>query len=86
MRNGKPLKSKIDRVKESVTILRKLQDLGIVNTDPGYLEVHQHLKQWIDGGDAWDGRVDFPRFGRRAELVLPVRPDRVANMTIFAPR
>ena len=28
MRNGKPLKSKQDRVKESITILKKLKELG----------------------------------------------------------
>lgn len=84
--NGRPTKSKMDRVKESITILKKLQELGIPSTEPGYLETKQHLDEWIQGGDRWDGRVDFPRFGRRAELILPVRPDRVANMTLFAPR
>jgi hypothetical protein len=85
-RNGKPLKSKMDRVKESVTILKKLQELGIPTNEPGYMITKQHLDEWIAGGDVWEGRVDFPRFQRRAEMVLPVRPDRVVSMTIFAPR
>lgn len=86
MKNGKPLKSKSDRVKESITILQKLKELGIPKNEPGYLMTKQHLDEWIAGGDRWDGRVDFPRFQRRAELVLPVRPDRTVSMTIFAPR
>jgi hypothetical protein len=86
MKNGKPLKSKADRVKESITILQKLKELGIPSNEPGYMMTKQHLDEWIQGGDRWDGRVDFPRFQRRAELVLPVRPDRVVQMTIFAPR
>jgi hypothetical protein len=86
MKNGKPLKSKADRVKESITILKKLKELGIPNNEPGYYMTKEKLDEWIQGGPQWDGRIDFPRFQRRAELVLPVRPDRVVQMTIFAPR
>ena len=85
-KNGRPLKSKMDRVKESITILKKLQELGIPTNEPGYTFTKQQLDLWIQGGDRWEGRVDFPRFQRRAEMVLPVRPDRVVSMTIFAPK
>jgi hypothetical protein len=85
MKNGKPLKSKADRVKESITILKKLKELGIPKSEPGYYHTKEKLDEWIAGGDQWEGRIDFPRFQRRAELVLPVRPDRVVNMTLFAP-
>jgi hypothetical protein len=84
-RNGKPLKSKMDRVKESITILKKLKELGIPTNEPGYALTKMQLDAWIAGGDLWEGRIDFPRFQRRAEMVLPVRPDRVVSMTIFAP-
>ena len=84
-RDGKPLKSKMDRVKESITILKKLQELGIPTTEPGYRQTKEYLDQWIAGGDVWSGRIDFPRFGRRAELVLPVRPDKSISMKLFAP-
>jgi hypothetical protein len=84
-RNGKPLKSKMDRVKESITILKKLKELGIPTNEPGYNLTKMRLDEWIAGGDLWEGRIDFPRFQRRAEMVLPVRPDRVVSMTIFAP-
>ncbi len=86
VKNGRPLKSKMERVKESITILKKLKELGIPTNEPGYVFTKQKLDEWIAGGEQWDGRVDFPRFQRRAELVLPVRPDRVVSMTIFAPR
>lgn len=86
MRKGRPLKSKADRVKESITILKKLKELGIPPHEPGYYTTKEKLDEWIAGGDAWSGRIDFPRFERRAELDLPVRPDRVVQMTIFAPR
>jgi hypothetical protein len=86
MHKGRPLKSKADRVKEAITILQKLKELGIPTNEPGYMITKQKLDEWIAGGDRWEGRVDFPRFQRRAELVLPVRADRVVSMTIFAPR
>ena len=86
MEKGRPLKSKADRVKEAITILQKLKELGIPTNEPGYMITKQKLDEWIAGGDRWEGRVDFPRFQRRAELVLPVRADRVVSMTIFAPR
>lgn len=85
MRFGKPLKSKADRVKESITILKKLEELGIPSTEPGYQQTKMKLDQWIQGGNQWSGRIDFPRFGRRAELVLPIRPDRIISMKLFAP-
>ena len=83
---GKPLKSKADRVKEAVAILQKLKEIGVPPNESGYLLTKQQLDLWIAGGGQWDGRIDFPRFQRRAELILPVRPDRVASMTLFAPR
>jgi hypothetical protein len=85
-KNGRPLKPKADRVKEAITILQKLKELGIPSNEPGYLMTKHQLDEWIAGGDRWDGRIDFPRFQRRAELILPVRPDRVVSMTIFAPK
>ncbi len=85
-KNGRPLKPKADRVKEAITILQKLKELGIPTNEPGYLFTKQQLDEWIQGGDRWEGRVDFPRFQRRAELILPVKPDRVVSMTIFAPK
>lgn len=81
----KPIKSKGDRVKESVTILGKLKELGIADTDPGYLETKKHLDTWLNGGESWSGRVDFIRYGRRAELILPIRADRISSMKILAP-
>ncbi len=83
--SSKPIKPKADRVKEAVTILTKLKDLGIPDTEPGYKQTKEHLDAWINGGEAWSGRVDFPRFGRRAELILPVRADRICSMTLLAP-
>ncbi len=83
--SSKPVKSKADRVKEAITLLTKLKELGIPDTEPGYKQTKEHIDTWINGGDAWSGRVDFPRFGRRAELILPARADRISSMKLLAP-
>ena len=67
----KPIK---ERLNESMDILRKIQELGIVVTDPGYVALSKHMNEWIKGGETWKGNVDFHRWNRRAEVMLPTKP------------
>ena len=48
-----------ERIKESMAILKQLQDLGIHITDPSYKELSGRFNDWIKGGEAWVGNVDF---------------------------
>jgi hypothetical protein len=80
------LKTKEDRVKEAVTILKKLMEVGITNMDPGYKQVKEYLDKWIADGESADYRIEFARYGRKAELILPRRKDKTASLEIFAPR
>jgi hypothetical protein len=68
-----------ERLKESMTILKQLQDLGIHPTDPGYKELSGKFNDWIRGGEAWQGNVDFHRWNRRARVLLPTKTGRVAK-------
>lgn len=77
-------KNKADKVKETITLLTKLKELGIPENEPGYTETKRRCDEWINGTEAWSGRIDFPRFGRRAELILPSREGRVSSMKLFA--
>lgn len=77
-------KEKAEKVKETITLLTKLKELGIPDNEPGYLETKRRCDEWIQGTEAWSGRIDFPRFGRRAELILPARAGRVSSMKLFA--
>lgn len=79
-------KSKEDRLKETITILKKLQEVGIPDTEPGYAEAKRLMSEWVREGAAATHIVEFPRYGRRAELVLPARADRAASMNLKAPR
>lgn len=68
-----------ERLQESMTILNQLKDLGISDTDPGYKELSAKFNDWIRGGDAWQGNVDFVRWNRRAKVLLPVKPGCIAK-------
>jgi hypothetical protein len=75
-------KSKEERLKETITILKKLQEVGIAETEPGYTESKRLMSKWIHDGEAATHYVEFPRYGRRAELVLPSRADRAASLLL----
>ena len=83
---GEPLKPKAERVKEAVTILSKLRELGVPVHESGYYQTKERLDEWVQGGDSWSGRIDFPRFQRKADLSLPVKIGRVASMVLRAPK
>ena len=79
--NDKPVDEK---VKESITILNKLKEIGIADTEPGYKEIKDHMNTWIRNGEAWSGKINFERYGRRAELILPSRKGRVSSLKLLA--
>lgn len=63
-----------ERLKEGVTLLRKILDLGIAETEPGYVVMKEHVDAWIKRDEAWSGKADFVRYGRRAYVTLPMKP------------
>jgi hypothetical protein len=71
-----------DRVKETVTILKKLQEVGIAPTEPGYVQVKNHMDDWIKNGGRHTHEIHFPRYGRVGELVLPSRAGRTATLSL----
>ena len=64
-----------ERLKEGVSILGKLKGLGIVETEPGYRIMKERIDAWIKNDEAWSGSADFVRYGRRAYVNLPIKPD-----------
>jgi hypothetical protein len=65
------LRSKGDRVRESVEILTKLKSLGIPSTDVGYLLTKQALDAWIHDGNEASHKIPFPLANRTGHLELP---------------
>lgn len=83
---GQPLKSKAERVKDAVKLLKTMQEFGIPSNDAGYMEIKEKLNKWIQGGEKWSGTIHFSRIANQAELELPVKPGREITMKILAPK
>ena len=75
-----PEKTKEDRLKETLTILKQLLDLGISKEDGSYLLVKEQFDEWIKTGNSWSGSIHFPRHGRRADIELPKRCNKAATL------
>lgn len=75
-------KTKADRLKETVRLLRELQRVGIRTNDPGYKEVQRLMTVWVNDGVALTTVVEFFRYGRQADVVLPARADRSASIKL----
>jgi hypothetical protein len=73
------IKSVPERLKESMTILRKIQTLGIPSSDSSYKELSGHFNTWIKDGPAYEGVVEFRMWNRKAVLHLPVKAGVVAR-------
>ena len=71
-----------ERVKEGITLLRKIIDLGIAETDPGYVAIKDRINAWIRNEESWDGTADFLRHGRRAYVKLPIKVGRTATVVL----
>jgi hypothetical protein len=64
-----------ERAREGITLLRKILDLGIAETEPGYVALKERVDAWIRRDMAWSGKADFVRYGRRAYVNLPMKAD-----------
>lgn len=79
---GKPkqIKSKEDRLKEGISILKQLRDGGVQEYSLGYLDLKNKISAWVNGQDSWEGTIDFRDYGRVAEVDLPKYDNRSAGL------
>ena len=77
-------KTKAERLKETIRLLQKLQEIGFSEMDTGYMEIKAILSQWVADGEKIVATVEFPRHGRRAEIELPRRADKAAGIVLKA--
>jgi hypothetical protein len=73
-------KSTASRVKESIELIGKFKELGVAESEPGLVNLRTQMNEWIRGGLAWSGRIEFPRYDRYAEVNLPDREGRIASI------
>lgn len=77
-------KTKAERVKEGVTILQKLKEVGVKVIDPGYIKAKQLIDNWIKDGETVSEKFYFELCDRRAEILLPKKKIHVASLRLFA--
>ena len=76
------MKTKDERVRESVQILTKLRGLGIPQNDIGYLLTKQALDSWIASGEEAHHEIPFPRANRTGYLDLPSLASDIARFVL----
>ena len=81
------IKSKKDKVSETVTLLKQILGLGIHENDVSYLEVKEYCKKWIETEEKkiFEYEIYFTRYGRDATLTLPWRSDKSCEFRMRAP-
>ena len=65
------LKTKEDRLKEGLHILNQLKEGGVSQASGGFVELKTQVSEWVNSGKSWDGRIEFPEYGRYAIVSLP---------------
>jgi hypothetical protein len=74
------LKTKEDRLKEGLHILNQLKEGGVAQTSGGFVELKTQVSEWVNSGKSWDGRIEFPEYGRYAIVELPKSAKVVASL------
>jgi hypothetical protein len=76
------LKSTTERVKESITLIKKLKELGLDEREPGYNTIRDHMNEWIKNGTAFKDLVEFTWLDRDAEVTLPTEASKAATIIL----
>jgi len=83
MSDTKPMQ---ERLKESITILKKIKEMGIHQTDASYKELSSRFSDWVKGGESWSGDIEFTRYNRKAQVSLPTKIGRYASVNLLVNR
>ena len=76
------LKPKEERLKETITLLKKLKEIGVPSDNHFYNEIKERMSEWINDGEELEEKIDF--VSHWAELNLPVKKGRVASLNLKA--
>ena len=76
----KVYKSKEERTKEGITILRKMIEIGANKDTSAFDELKGRISEWIQSGQSWYGKIRFPFHERTAIVYLPEKASVVATL------
>ena len=74
-------KPQADRLSEGVSLLTQLRETGVRDNCMSFLVLKQQISDWVKTGESWDGRVEFPEYGRVAVVSLPRYTNRAAELS-----
>jgi hypothetical protein len=78
------VKPREERLKETITLLNKLPEVGIPKTHPLFLRVKRLMTDWVNMGSTVSERIDFG--SHWGDLTLPVKAGRVASLDMKVKR
>lgn len=80
------IKSKKDKVSETVRLLKQILGLGIIEGDPSYIIVKNYCTSWINSEEKknYVYEIEFPRYERKATLTLPWKSDKTCEFYMKA--
>ena len=75
-------KSKAERLKETIHLLKQLGNMGYTDLTSGFPEIKSTLKQWVQDGEECTKDIDMFRENRIAELRLPKFVNKAATLKL----
>ena len=80
MTKEKPEKTKQDRLKEGIYLLKQLRDAGIKEYVPSFKDLQQQITVWVKTGEPWTGIIPFQEYQRVAHVDLPKYDNKIAGI------
>lgn len=74
------LKSKAERLKETITLLKKLPEVGVARESYPYSQVQELMTEWVNGGGFKKEVIDFE--SHTGTLTLPVIEGMVSSLDL----
>jgi hypothetical protein len=74
------VKSKAERLKETITLLKKLPEVGIARESWAYSQVQDLMTAWVNDGPAVTEKIDFD--SHWGTLVLPIKEGKVSSLDL----
>jgi len=77
---GKQEKTKEDRLKEGLSLLKQLKEGGVRGNSLGFLVLTKQVSEWVETGAAWEGTIPFTEYGREAIVSFPKYNNKAAGL------
>lgn len=82
----KEIKSRGDRVKEGIHLLKQLRENGVREYSFGFIELKEKISEWVKSEESWEGTIDFSDYGRIAIIELPKYDNKSAGINFKVKR